>query len=149
MTTAGMSVETLDLPPDSRYPDVKAWVYLHRDAAGRVLYVGCSIKPRGRHKQHAARSEWWPQVTDVEVVGPFADVRIGRDREKQLIRSHQPARNIMHTERYVAPCHKRPNALRDAERAVADARRVLYRAERQLAAVRRAAIRATAAEASA
>jgi predicted GIY-YIG superfamily endonuclease len=77
----------------------KWWLYLHRDADGSVLYVGCTNSPRYRQTDHRRRSDWWGQVAAITVIGPFGDKPSALDGERTLIELVQPPHNIMRTSR--------------------------------------------------
>ena len=42
-------------------------VYRHYDAEGRLLYVGRSVHPIRRNREHMSRSEWFAQVARTEI----------------------------------------------------------------------------------
>lgn len=53
-------------------PEKPSYVYRVYDADNCLLYVGCSVNPERRMKDHRRdRRLWIPYVSHVEVVGPF------------------------------------------------------------------------------
>lgn len=70
-------------------------VYLHRDALGRVLYVGCSMNLRQRTREHRSRSSWFGDVSSVDIDSVQPDIEAGRAREAALIRRYEPPNNIL------------------------------------------------------
>lgn len=41
------------------------YVYRAFDAAGELLYIGCTIKPSSRFTQHQSEKDWWPEVASI------------------------------------------------------------------------------------
>lgn len=69
------------------------FVYRCYDAAGRLLYVGCSTNPRERLNGHRASSWWFPQVATVRnVVFPSREYAL--TKERQAIAEEQPRWNL-------------------------------------------------------
>jgi hypothetical protein len=67
-------------------------VYLAYNAAGQLLYVGISLRPRVRLAEHVQQSEWWPHVQRIDV--EHYDTRpLARARELDLIRTVSPLFN--------------------------------------------------------
>lgn len=71
-------------------------VYLHRDAAGSVIYVGCSSNVRRRTYVHRCRSAWWADVTDVLIESLWPDKAAALTRESELIARYRPSANNHH-----------------------------------------------------
>jgi excinuclease UvrABC nuclease subunit len=69
------------------------WVYLHKDADGGVLYVGCTNDLRRRTRDHRRISPWRGQIAAVEVDSHREDGDALR-REMELIRLHEPPHNV-------------------------------------------------------
>lgn len=67
-------------------------VYIHKDAAGSVLYVGITNSKMARQYEHNIYSEWWRFVQSVDV-----EHVLGREvaikRESQLIQEFLPPFN--------------------------------------------------------
>lgn len=79
------------------------YVYKHLDQDGRVLYVGCTMYPSIRTRQHEVGSPWWPQVVRVELSDFYADRDEALARELELIRELDPPNNIEGTPRDTRP----------------------------------------------
>lgn len=74
--------------------------YLYRcyDAAGRLIYVGCSVSPVQRMDQHKASSWWFDQVEKFRyTVFPGRDKAI--DMERAAIATENPRWNIQGRDR--------------------------------------------------
>lgn len=69
------------------------YVYLAYDAVGQLLYVGSTSDVPQRVKEHERQSPWWPQVTTVEVEGPFPWRVPAYARETKLIHRLRPSCN--------------------------------------------------------
>lgn len=105
-----------------RGDSIHGWVYIASDADGRALYVGQSVRPRERLRQHR-NAAWWPQV----------DAQTARDVEAVLIDQHQPPNNVMHTARYLPPNRRSLSPVIVARREVDRLRELLATAEANLA----------------
>lgn len=69
------------------------YVYRCFDAAGRLLYVGCSIKPEDRMKEHRLFRTWWTdRIAQIALEG-FPDQAAGLAAEKQAIQTEHPIHN--------------------------------------------------------
>ena len=67
------------------------YVYRCFDAAGRLLYVGCSVRPLTRLREHRTdNKEWVPYVAQVKMQGPFT-YKKARSLERQALLTEQPA----------------------------------------------------------
>ena len=77
------------------YQDRPHTVYLHRDAAGKVLYVGCTSNLKARTAHHS-RTGRWADVATVEVDSIHPRDVEGLARERELIHLHEPPRNTRH-----------------------------------------------------
>jgi predicted GIY-YIG superfamily endonuclease len=60
------------------------YVYRAHDAAGRLLYIGCTVNLPGRMNQHRRAAEWWQFVTDL-TVETFPCRTAARAAEEQAI----------------------------------------------------------------
>lgn len=74
------------------------FVYRCSNAAGELLYIGCTVDLRARLSAHRNRSDWFDQVRRVNLVGPF----IGKDArsralsvEARLIAENRPPFNCV------------------------------------------------------
>lgn len=129
----------LDPPPAPRFvlPDQvggHAWIYLHLDADSNALYIGRTITPTGRTRQHEISSPWWDQVADMVWFGPIDEVDAVAV-EKELIRATDAPHNVQHTSRAMT-ARQRPEARREVlEARVHSLRWRLARAEEQLAQI--------------
>lgn len=67
-------------------------VYRCFSAAGELLYIGSTIKPRQRMKAHSLNAPWWPEVADItyERFPTAADAFVG---ERLAILAESPSRN--------------------------------------------------------
>lgn len=81
-------------------PNVPHYVYRCYDAAGRLLYVGCTFHVKSRlaahrHGSGAAKASRWLQVTMAayEVEGPYPTKEAGLAAEAAAIRTEQPLFN--------------------------------------------------------
>jgi hypothetical protein len=69
------------------------YVYRCYDASGLLLYVGCSMKPEERLKQHSFVYTWWTdRIARVDLEG-FPDQAAGLAAEKRAIQSEHPFYN--------------------------------------------------------
>jgi predicted GIY-YIG superfamily endonuclease len=73
--------------------DVEHYVYRCYDAAGHLLYVGCSMNPKQRLKEHRYYRTWWTdRIARVALEG-FSDQAAGLAAEKQAIQTGHPIHN--------------------------------------------------------
>lgn len=68
-------------------------VYVHLDADGYVIYVGCTVNLRKRTADHRRYSFWGHRIASVEVESVQPNRGRGLVREYRLIRYYQPAYN--------------------------------------------------------
>ncbi len=68
-------------------------VYLHRDEAGRVIYIGLTSNLEQRTRQHRSTSEWRRRIATVDIDSVHPNFRTGAQRERDLITQHRPAYN--------------------------------------------------------
>lgn len=91
------------LRPDLDRSTVRHFVYFLLDGDGVPVYIGRSCNVRARIQTHARNStqpvnpeqnaaEWFHEVRDVTMVGPFAWDDVVR-REREEIERHQPRGN--------------------------------------------------------
>jgi excinuclease UvrABC nuclease subunit len=73
--------------------DSPHYVYRCYDYAGRLIYVGCSVNPVQRVKQHRYTSWWGTQILDVRlIVFPSKDYALQKERE--AIGEERPRWNV-------------------------------------------------------
>ncbi len=73
-------------------------VYTHRDAEGRALYVGQSMRLAERTATHSATKPWWSDVASIDTA--HADSKEEVDAlEQRLIRDLDPLHNRTHSPR--------------------------------------------------
>lgn len=77
--------------------DTPHTVYLHIDAAGNVLYVGCTENLEQRTAAHSPHAKWWPEVATVETDSVQPSFDAGRARERELIWRYDPPFNTWGT----------------------------------------------------
>lgn len=68
------------------------FVYRAYDAAGRLLYVGCTRRPIARWKQHRKMGGWADDAVRFHVAGPY-NYDTGRYLERHGIRTENPRHN--------------------------------------------------------
>lgn len=69
------------------------FVYRCFDADGQLLYVGCSMKPEERMKEHRKFRGWWTdRVAQITLEG-FPDQASGLAAEKHAIQTEHPRYN--------------------------------------------------------
>lgn len=67
------------------------FVYRVFDDAGRLLYVGCTMRPRARLADHrASYAKWLDRAASVRMVGP-TDYATARQWEREALRDEYPA----------------------------------------------------------
>ena len=71
----------------------RGYVYVARDVAGTVLYVGMTTKPKARCAQHSRSSAWWSVRANLQVARCETPSR-ARAVEDDLICAYDPAFNI-------------------------------------------------------
>lgn len=69
------------------------YVYRYYDSAGALLYIGCTVNPRARDKQHRASSSWYSEVASVRRI-VFPNRWYARQREREAIQAEHPAHNV-------------------------------------------------------
>jgi len=105
-------VPATSLPPQLDFADLPRdpGVYLFRDGAGRVLYVGKSISIRSRARAHFAPSSlpaaWTTQATVVDYQSTNSELG-ALVLENRLIKRHKPPGNIRLTRRDERLCYIR------------------------------------------
>lgn len=103
----------------------KCALYRHFDAEGLLLYVGISLRPFTRTKEHTVLSRWADQIANVRIEY-FPTRKEAMEAEARAVREENPAHNI----RLRKP-NKEIKALAVAEERAEDerinlTRRVLY-----------------------
>lgn len=68
-------------------------VYRHFDAAGLLLYVGCTANPLARTSNHASQARWFRQVVRIEIEH-FDSDNEAMAAEAEAIRSERPLFNV-------------------------------------------------------
>lgn len=78
----------------STYPhdDQPHFVYRCYDAAGDLLYIGCTYNPPQRMHSHSLISAWFPEVAQVRLL-VFPDRRTGFIKEREAIETERPRFN--------------------------------------------------------
>lgn len=71
------------------------FVYRCYDAAGTLLYVGCSVDLATRRLAHSAQSWWYPQVASYRLI-VFPNRRHALRIEAQTIHAERPLWNVRH-----------------------------------------------------
>lgn len=74
---------------------VNAFLYRHFGSNDELLYVGISIDPFKRSKQHKRHSEWFNGVARIEIE-IHKSRELALDAEREAIMSEQPLYNIAH-----------------------------------------------------
>lgn len=65
------------------------FVYRVYDRAGRLLYVGCTKRPRARWAEHRSNSDWARRAVRCRLVGPLP-YDVARELERQALATEQP-----------------------------------------------------------
>lgn len=76
----------------ARPEDGVAVVYRLFDATDALLYVGCTVNPWVRLKEHRRMQPWWSEVVRDEIVW-FSDINQAADTEAAVIHDESPAYN--------------------------------------------------------
>ncbi|WP_152203598.1 GIY-YIG nuclease family protein [Georgenia thermotolerans] len=72
------------------------YVYRFYDADGALLYIGCTVDPRMRWKEHKSfRREMTDRVAKVRMQGPY-NYDTARAIEKQAIKDEHPTENVIY-----------------------------------------------------
>ena len=107
-----VKVPAATMPPQLDFADLPRdpGVYLFRDGAGRVLYVGKSVSIRSRARAHFAPSSlpaaWTTQATVVDYQSTNSELG-ALVLENRLIKQHKPPGNIRLTRRDERLCYIR------------------------------------------
>jgi DNA polymerase-3 subunit epsilon len=107
-----VKVPAATMPPQLDFADLPRdpGVYLFRDGAGRVLYVGKSVSIRSRARAHFAPSSlpaaWTTQATVVDYQSTNSELG-ALVLENRLIKDHKPPGNIRLTRRDERLCYIR------------------------------------------
>jgi len=72
-------------------------LYRFFDAGGRLLYIGISLNPGVRWKQHRADKPWWTEVATVTVEA-HPDRTAVQAAEREAIRAERPRYNVAHNQ---------------------------------------------------
>lgn len=73
-------------------PNQPGAVYRHLNAAGEILYIGCSINPMGRYDIHRSHSSWARDVTRIDIQW-FDTLDQALTEEQRQINTIRPPRN--------------------------------------------------------
>lgn len=66
------------------------YVYRAFDKDGKLLYVGCTVRPETRWAEHRSASPWWTsKARSFRMQGPFC-YRVARRIEREAIRTESP-----------------------------------------------------------
>lgn len=71
-----------------------AGVYIQRDAAGALLYIGQCTDVIARTTAHRSRSAWGPMIQSVELIA-LEDQKKRVSVERELIRALKPMHNVV------------------------------------------------------
>lgn len=102
-----------ELPPSVRADIRPCAVYEFYDGYGDRVYIGKSVDPEQRFKEHArdANPEWYPRIRGSRIVGWFDSEDEALAVEQELIVQHKPVGNVVHN-----PDRKRARIRRARER---------------------------------
>ena len=67
-------------------------VYRHYDDAGALLYVGMSMRPDRRTKDHRRSAAWWPQLATIKLEHYQSEIE-AQLAEQDAIRAEAPRHN--------------------------------------------------------
>lgn len=70
-------------------------LYRFFDENGELLYVGVTLDPSARWKQHRADKAWWHEVAGIKIAH-FPDRRSVLDAEREAIKAEKPRYNVVH-----------------------------------------------------
>lgn len=73
--------------------DAPSCVYVHRDIAGDVIYVGATSEFEHRTARHRRESLWRDEIAAVEIVARFRTWDDAHEAELALIRTVRPRHN--------------------------------------------------------
>lgn len=85
--------------------DRRTMLYRYFDAEGRLLYVGITMSPKGRHRLHDLRSPHVKYATHISFEW-YPDRETARDAELDAIRSEGPVFNREGVDELVAACRR-------------------------------------------
>lgn len=68
------------------------FVYRAFDAAGDLLYVGCTMRPNLRAQEHRGQSKWFHLAASFKMSGPY-NYETGRRIEREAIQTESPLFN--------------------------------------------------------
>jgi predicted GIY-YIG superfamily endonuclease len=69
-------------------------LYRFYDVDGRLLYIGRTMNPSARFKQHKADKDWWPEVAEIKM-RQFESSHDLDIAERLAIRQESPAHNVV------------------------------------------------------
>jgi predicted GIY-YIG superfamily endonuclease len=71
-------------------------LYRFFDEAGELLYVGVTMNPAARWKQHSQDKSWWTSVANI-TVEPHRDRKAVLEAEALAIKTEHPRYNVVHS----------------------------------------------------
>ena len=74
---------------------MSAAVYWHYDAAGELLYIGCSITPLARMMAHSYGTDWAQKIVTIKLKH-FASKGLAHEAEVEAIAKERPLYNLNH-----------------------------------------------------
>lgn len=75
------------------------FVYRAYDAAGQLLYVGCTLRPSLRYQEHKGQSRWFCMASSFKMQGPY-NYETARRLEREAIHSEHPIHNSNEPRRF-------------------------------------------------
>jgi len=75
-------------------------LYRFYDADYELLYIGQTISPRTRFKDHAITKDWWEDVAKIELVRFNGPIELSQ-AEIRAIKTEKPKYNVMHNKQGV------------------------------------------------
>ncbi len=103
--------ETLGTNRPGSRPTGRTAVYRRFDAAGQLLYIGCSCNPKSRWKAHT-RKPWWDDVAQC-VVEWHETLERADAAERIAIKRELPKYNVLHTPLFAKLCSEVPDLSAD------------------------------------
>jgi predicted GIY-YIG superfamily endonuclease len=93
----GRGKVTPGTPPFADAPTSADAFRLYRffDGAGRLLYIGITMDPTSRWRNHERKKDWWAEVRSM-TAEPFPTLEAVRAAETAAIKAERPIHNIVH-----------------------------------------------------
>ncbi len=82
------------------------WVYRAFSTKDELLYVGCTVDPKGRQKEHSSQSDWYRKAFRFTIAGPY-NYETAREIERVAIATERPLYNWTPERRAVTAAHNR------------------------------------------